>query len=442
MLPHIAVITTNFLSQFTDEVLSQMQPKLYYTIYTYDHSHEICDVYRKIPPHIKGVVTSGMITGKIIQKAFSDSGRIIMDFNADISGIYKHLATLFCEIPHLDINRVYVDFLDMLDISVSDFLIGNYEKEFFTLQEQFFNDMSVEQLIELSFYYEAKHKDLWKKGMIDISLTRFSNLMNALQEQGIKVKFAYPGEQYVQEICLSLAQNVLIESLRDVQVAVVVITFKKEKQRNFLSETERLKRLTVALKKFGNGMCFEYILQPRHNGLELWTQKKEIERITENLQNCALQSFLDDNTDFSYAIGYGIGKDLYQAQINAINANKEAAMRIETSSCLIDGNGIQIMMNKNNVRMVIDRNYSVTTRLMAQNSGLSPLTLEKIRAVMGQSSDRRITSGELARKLIVSRRAANIYLSALLKANYAEVVGEQATEHRGRKEKIYIIKTA
>lgn len=70
MLPHIAVITTNFLSQFTDEVLSQMQPKLYYTIYTYDHSHEICDVYRKIPPHIKGVVTSGMITGKIIQKAF------------------------------------------------------------------------------------------------------------------------------------------------------------------------------------------------------------------------------------------------------------------------------------------------------------------------------------------------------------------------------------
>ena len=92
--------------------------------------------------------------------------------------------------------------------------------------------------------------------------------------------------------------------------------------------------------------------------------------------------------------------------------------------------------------MVIDRNYSVTTRLMAQNSGLSPLTLEKIRAVMGQSSDRRITSGELARKLIVSRRAANIYLSALLKAHYAEVIGEQATEHRGRKEKIYIIKIA
>lgn len=440
MLPHIAVITTNFLSQFTDDVLSQMQPKLHYTLYTYDHSLEICDVYRKIPPHIKGIVSSGIITDKIIQKAFPDSGRVFMDFNTDISGIYKHLATLFLEIPHLDINRVFVDFLDMLGISVSDFLIGNYEKEYFTLQEQLINSKSVEELIELSSRYEAKHKDLWKKGLVDISLTRFSNLMTALQEQGVNVKFAYPGEQYVQEVCLRLAQDVLIESLRDTQVAVIIITFKKGKQRSFLSETERLKLLNAALKKFGNGMCFEYILQPRHNGLELWTQKKEIERITENMQNCALQSFLDDNTDFSYAIGYGIGQDLYQAQINAINANKEAAMRIETSTCLIGENGMQIMMNKNNVRMVIDRNYSDATKGIAKDCGLSPLTLEKIRAVMELSSDRRITSGELARKLIVSRRAANIYLSALLKANYAEVMGEQTNEYRGRKEKIYMIK--
>ena len=103
-------------------------------------------------------------------------------------------------------------------------------------------------------------------------------------------------------------------------------------------------------------------------------------------------------------------------------------------------NGMQIMMNKNNVRMVIDRNYSDATKGIAKDCGLSPLTLEKIRAVMESSSDRRITSGELARKLIVSRRAANIYLSALLKANYAEVMGEQTNEYRGRKEKIYMIK--
>ena len=141
------------------------------------------------------------------------------------------------------------------------------------------------------------------------------------------------------------------------------------------------------------------------------------------MQNCALQSFLDDNTDFSYAIGYGIGQDLYQAQIKAINANKDAAMRIETSSCHVSENGKQIMMNKNKVRMIIDRNYSDVTRGIAKDCGLSPLTLEKIRAVMELSSDGRITSGELARKLIVSRRAANIYLSAPLKANDAEAMG-------------------
>lgn len=440
MLPHIAIITTNFLSQFTEDVLSQMQPKLDYTIYTYDHSMEICDTYRKIPPDIRGIVTSGIITGKIIQKAFPDSGRIFIDFNTDISGIYKHLASLFFEIPNLDVNRIYVDFLDMLNIPVKDFLIGNYEKEFFTLQETCINRMSAEELIELSAFYEAKHVDLWKKGLVDISLSRFSNLMGTLQKQGIRVKFAYPGEQYVQETCLSLAQNVLIESLRDVQAAVIIITFQKEKNRNFLSETEKIKMLTAALKKFGNGMFFEYILQPRHNGIEVWTQKKEIERITQNMQNCGLQLFLEENTDFSYAIGYGVGQDLCQAQINAISANKEAAMRMKTSSCLIDEKKRLVLMNTWSAQMVIDRNYSDKTRVMAQNSGLSPLTLEKIKVITEQSSDKRITSGELARRLIVSRRAANMYLSALLKANYAEIVGEQVAERRGRKEKIYTIK--
>ena len=75
----------------------------------------------------------------------------------------------------------------------------------------------------------------------------------------------------------------------------------------------------------------------------------------------------------------------------------------------------------------------------SQDTGLSVMTLQRIRSAVDLQGNSDITTQDLAGTLQVTVANANRFVNHLLSAGYAEVVGEKKAPLRGRPTRVYRI---
>lgn len=73
----------------------------------------------------------------------------------------------------------------------------------------------------------------------------------------------------------------------------------------------------------------------------------------------------------------------------------------------------------------------------ARRAGLSPLSVQKVRAAAAKQQDGRLTAQELAATLSITKRSASRFLKALCEAGVVVSDGENRCTTRGRPEKIF-----
>ena len=434
----VAIIATKFLEPYINEVLKTLPQPEEFKVYLYTSFDDLAPIYESLSGFIKGIVTSGSFPCRVLDMTFPKSTCIIKPFNNDNVCIYKLFLDLLNNNRNLELKRVYVDVLDIAGIKPEDYekyMSGSYETSLSDIQHERISKMSLDELLSSEEHFANKHIEMWKNKKIDVSVTRFSSIMERLKQAGLNVRFAYPDVFYIKSILLSVLQEVTINELDETLTCSIFVTVKPDKDENIAGKM--LKRLRHSLNSFSVFMNLNYHIQKKQYGFEIFTNKESARSITENFTTCKLNGFLTENLNFETYIGYGIGFSLYHARINAVDANSESSGLSYSASCMINERDQLISPLHPEKKLVVFRNHSEVVKQLSKSSGLSCLTIQKIIAAKDTLSTGCITSETLSNKLSITKRSANRFLNSLKKSGFAHVVEEVQNTSKGRPTYVY-----
>lgn len=437
MQVNVAIITTEFLRDFINDSLRELAPGFSYSIYSYDAFELLPEIYQSIPDRFNGVITSGSFPTQIIARSFPAASRVIRTINNDDADICKLMLQLMSRRNGLTLDRIYADPVEVVGTDLPGYIGEERRVSYSERLDARLGEQGLEYLIGMEGFYRDRHLALWREGCIDVSITRFSSIMQPLKDAGMAVHFAYPSPAHVAHVCHETFQAVSLKLLRDNQTAAVVVTpAKADDPEEFFRRQERLHK---TVNRFLG--VFPYEMMPRRTdrGLELLTSRKAVAALTEDFRTCRLQTEMQPGLDFEYNVGYGLGENMHQARLNALDANREASLMPFSASCLVNERDELVGPLQREARLVVSRDIPPLVREASLSSGLSYFTVQKIAAAMAVTGNAEITARELAELLCITNRSANRFLRALSETKLAEVVDVRRGTTRGRPERVYRI---
>lgn len=427
------------MRDFVNDSLKKLDLDIDASVFCYRNFSELPEVYKAIPERIPGIITSGSVAAQIIRRIYPESeSRIVRPFNNDDAGIFKLFLDLIRENRNLNIRRIFADILDAAGIRLTDYLSTERTLPYSVRLNEHLEQQDLPGLLAMEAHYINRHLRLWEAGRIDVSVTRFSNIVAKLSEAGLKVHFAYPSLAYLGMICTETVQEVRMLSLRDNQTAAILISPARHPDPDRQQEWHL--QLRRALTRFNKLHQVDFLVRLTDPGFEILTNRRAIADLTNSFRSCRLRAFLKDQLDFAVNVGYGLGETMHQARDNALYANREAVQSGAGASCLINDHNEMVGPLSSPDRLVVSRDTTPKSRLASVRSGLSPLTVRKIIAALESLGDHKVTSRELANKLAITKRSANRFLSALWESGLAEVTEVRHSTTKGRPERIYSIK--
>lgn len=437
MRTKIAIITTDYLKDFINDVFDELNLDIETCMFIYHSYRDIEQLYQTIPPEYEGVMTSGIFPAAVIKKCFPDTKRCIGYFNTDDASICRLFLERFISSNSMKLSRVYGDFVEIFGISLEDYLTKEQPDSYTNLITPKVLAMSVEDICLMEERQLDKHIQLHQQGIIDFSVTRFSSIVIPLKERGFEVYFPYPSREFIRAMAEKLIQDINMRHMEDNRPAVVNVALHSE----YLDEQTAsfqlwYNSLEEALLDFHGSSFMDYIIQRTNTGFEVITNQKKIASYTENFTVCTLTPFLKKKLPFNVHVGYGVGKDIYQARMNAIHAEKEAHLH-KSGSFLINENDELTGPLGEADAWKSSAYFPASTEAAAIHSGLSPQTVSRVFHAFQSMPEGLLTAGDLANKLSITKRSANRFLSALHKAAVIQIKTQKRPTSKGRPERVY-----
>ena len=436
MRHQIAILATEFIKPQIKKCLDKLRLDCDYQIFCYHPFEEdLVQIYRAIPASFDGVLACSTLFAQVIQAAFPHDSRVVRSFDIDDAALFRLYVKLLDAGKLKDLSRIYSDFLENLHVDLHEFLTMEHEIPLSDTLGMQGEDRSVEALQRLEKEQYQKILDIWASRKVDLIITRFSELVPLLRANDVTIFYPYPNLDSIKRACTQLLNDIELRQMQDNLPAAIHINIWTSEPSNVTKAAfeQRCSELQETLNRF-IGSALDHMVRRQHFGFEILTSKKTVMQYTDNFTTCRLSEYLSLHLDFKTYIGYGIGHDIYQARLNAINAVREADVTgkshiITEEEALIGPLGGDQVLT---IPIAPPAPHRAVTR-----TGLSSLTISKVLTILDNMPHRRITAQELAMKLSVTRRGANYFLKAMTNAGILRVVSERRTSTRGRPEQVY-----
>lgn len=435
MTRRIAVIVTELLGEFTDNILKELEDRISYRIFTYHTFDEIPKLYAEVTEDFEGILTSGSFPAHMLKLNFPNEKRPLAYFNTDDAALFRLLLKLLEENRALDFHRVYADIVELFGVTIADFIEGRASLPDITVLSDEDFDLERMHLVEREQY--EKHLSLWKAGKTDVSISRLSSIVPALKEAGVNVYFPYPSKKYVRNICLALIQEIELQKLRETLPGVVILkTEEKAGSRPFSSSpVYNYNRLENLVLEFISSSMINYSLQRCRYGLEIVASKKDLALWTRDFQEDLLRTSIEKELSCPVSIGYGTGTSLAQARLNALNASLESVQKGVGSYLINEKDQLIGPLGAGTGQPVMVVGGDLPSDL---KSSLSPLTVRKIYAAFCTSEKKELTARELSVLLGITKRSANRFLTVLAQEGWLKVAYKTRSTTKGRPEGVYV----
>ena len=429
----IAVIATEYIKEFLQSMLGDLDVD--YCIFTYKTFSDIQYIYEKVTEEFDGILTSGSFPAHMIHLYYKEEKRPICFFNTDEAALYRLFLKLLNENRNLDFTRVYADIVEIFGVGLKDFVEGRSPMP--DIRELSADEFDMERMLGIEQEEYGKHVRLWEEGKIDLSVTRFSSIVPALQEAGVKVYFPFPSKRYVGEMCDKLLNEIERRKLEEQIPGVIIVKLSEngsggEMFQGLDYDYMRLENLVI---EFIGASMIDCSVHRRHYGLEIVSTKKHVSGWTGDFKEDRLSPFLrEKKLSARFSIGCGLGNSLSQARLNALDACHEAELK-QSLAYLINereqiigpmGDCGQLLLNVDN------------SEVLDVQSKLSPLTVKKIFTAISASEKQEITARTLALRLGITKRSANRFLAVLEQEGYLKIAYKTRTTTKGRPESVYI----
>ena len=441
----IAVLVTEYLKDYTEKTIDSLSFDFETEIFIYYNYSHIVDLYRQLEQRFDGFITTGPAPMQTIKKSVPGC-KPLSFFLCTVSNYYKTFLEIAYKFNDWNFEHGYFDFCDYLcpdqESSLIPYLENGTFRQWLDKNNAYMAELSVEEMQESAEKKLEKHIALWNAGKIKYSLSRMSPIMPQILKAGVNC-FYIPYSEDDVHTCLSrLAQDILVDRLRDRQPAAIDLVISSPAKRDdtswkdFQNHCEVLERLLTAFNK--KYMC-DFIIRDTRNGFRISSNVKTVEMVTGNFTTCLLRNYIAENSDFDIAIGYGLGKDPAQAENNAIDAARESRISSFTESFVIKDN--RDLVGLFGEGSVLDLKGAITPymREIADRTGLSTLTVQKLLSALSVTGTEEVTTQELSRTLHITIRSVNRILTALTKYNLAQPLYSRQTSTKGRPSTVYRI---
>ncbi|QRG66832.1 HTH domain-containing protein [Brevibacillus choshinensis] len=427
-----AIIAQHSLKELTT-VPTRVADHCEVVLLPYHRLHETPELYRQNEQLVDGFVLTELAYFYLNDQWGSFS---VPTYTFQISEqeFYKKLFQLSIHHRDLDFSRVYIDFLSEHNsfFGIKDVIPADSMPH--TLSPFRITDKIHEEVL-------GEHIELWQAGKIDLSMTRMSNIVQDLADQGIPHLYLFPSPDSVVQQFEHIISELAAIKLAESRIAIGHVTMGSvDTARESLNEWElRQMLLHKSLLEFSTEQKVPFLIQKSNNSFEIISSFKDLKTLTDNLTQCLLLTYLEKTLPFPVHIGWGVGNSMYKARINAQSANNMSVSSksmgtfvITDSDQIIGPLGEESCLSyRNQVNEFVQRK--------SEETDLSTLQLQKIMAVLAKTERNELTAEELAYHLGITVRSANRMLNQLEEKGVARILYKKQEKLRGRPKKIYQI---
>ncbi|MDR0469326.1 MAG: hypothetical protein LBH09_05070, partial [Peptococcaceae bacterium] len=249
--------------------------------------------------------------------------------------------------------------------------------------------------------------------------------------------FVYPEKHRITGALESLLNHIRLDKQTEGLPASIMISPGGDYRKDFQEISQDSLRIQKALLEFSKNYSSNFTIQFITNGYEILTSQITIQKITGDFTSCQLGYFLFSTLGINVRIGYGVGNDITTARQNAMQARNAA--EDSGTSCVVTAEGVMIPLQaKPTVRQQPGRGDG--TSLLVDRTGLSPVTIQRIRSALQFLGTNDVTNHGLAEALQVTVANANRFLNALVNSGNAEIVDTKKGMSKGRPSRVYRIR--
>lgn len=429
----IALLLKEHYREHAVQWQKRLSPKVQTEFVSYSTFEELEACFYELKDRVDGIYVSGIMPYRALQILISEEDQVCLAHSPiDMENTYRILLQKMVESGVHTLSRIGMDFLrgnadleNLIRTEKFSQAVHEYETKWEKMK-------TVEEINEEEQAICQYYREQCRKNRFDMVITYFHSVAESLREFDVECFYVYPSVQTFLQSIEGLQKNISLMAMKKKMPAVIYIDLDAADRKG--SDIRR------AMEQFNKKYLNQMMLKENYAGLEYITDYAFLRKITDGFSKCRIGAWLQEQTGFMGAVGYGLGNNLPQARLNAIDAS-HYGRNIKGNGCasvLIDGEENLIVLKKGSTEQSINVSEGYISEI-ANQVKLSSETILKVIGVMQTYGTAEITSQELMDALHISLRTANKFLSNLEKNGYAQVAGLKRSGNKGRPVNVYRI---
>ncbi|MCL1805467.1 MAG: hypothetical protein FWG28_05660 [Clostridiales bacterium] len=433
----IALLTYPYLAPYFEETVMPMRAQCDIELVTFEKQSQLLTMIPDLAEQYDGLCVFSALVEKFINQSHPSLPKPILYLDRHCVDYFKTFFMMLSDKRDIDFSRVLIDTSlihpeNTHSLEYAMQTLAQFEERRILFTE----DISMEDFIDIEAKLEGVAMDLWQRGKFDVLVCRFANMASLMERQGIPYVFVYPERHRIEDTLVNLLNRIRLDKQTEGLPASIMIAPGGDNRREFQEISADSIRIQRALLEFSKNYSSNFTIQFMSQGYEILTSQMTVQKITGDFTTCQLGYFLFSTLGVNARIGYGIGNDISNARQHAIRARKAA----EDSgvNCVINGDGTMIPLQlRSSVRQSPGQGDG--TALLVDRTGLSPVTIQRIRSALQFLGTNDVTNHNLAEALQVTVANANRFLNALVNSGNAAIVDTKKGLSKGRPSRIYRI---
>lgn len=435
----IALLLKEHYRVFCEEQVNNKPDDMETDFFPYTTLEELQKIFKEIQGRYDGFYVSGLIPLQAIRNV-GKQGRdaLICNSDVEVANTYRILIQYLTGPNPVQLSRIGMDFL-RYETNIEEVIAQNrfsevvhgYESRWKTLPT--LEEIEAEEADIVAFY-----KKQIEENKIDLIITYFYSVVEFVKKYNIPCYYVYPNPRAFRESMESLKKSISLRKMQKDKAAVICID-KEDMRAGKKDIFEKFDRdLEKNIQRLNRQQYNQLIFKNGYHNFEIYIDYSYMSQITKEFTECPMYEKLAEELGFIGNIGYGVGANLYQARLNAIDASHYGRNGGKNAggSFLIDENENLTVLKQGQMTSTVKVSEDYIQRV-ANAVKLSAETIVRIMGVMNVMGTNEITSQDLVRGLEISLRNANKFLSNMQKHGYAEIVGQKRDGNKGRPINLY-----
>lgn len=402
------------------ESVKRFFPDLAYKTYIRERTEDSHEVLEQSQQECDGLLFSGIG----VQEAARSKG-VLTKPHAQISRGAYSLMRVLSEIQRKGIPFKRIS-IDVVTHQILKEVTREFGISFETVRSMPFDAQKPEQA------YLNWHKTLLKKGEVDLAVSGFGSVYQQLAADKHQVFRMLPSSLQVRETVERLLTEIATRDLRSAGIAIQIIRLHsneeqsaspyirmKDEGRFFLELLDYVRTIQGSLFNIGKR---EYVLFSTRGVIESPAHLEIFTRL--------LQWGRDNNIRVSS--GIGIGSTAFEAEKAAQKALSHSKKIAEGAVFLMHVDQIQGPIGEQQELHYRTRIEDKTLLRIAKEIGITPRSVDRVRAIMDKTGKNTFDASDLAACLGIGERSARRILKRFLDSGYATLVGKENAHQVGR----------